>query len=106
MADMEKNNVPEENEEEMNEVYTLTDEDGNEMQFELFGELDLDGQHYLGMIPLDDEEDNDEYVIFRLAGSKDGEDLLETIEDDEEFDRVADAFDDRFFSELDLDGQE
>ena len=32
-----------------------------------------------------------------------GEDLLETIEDDDEFERVADAFEDRFLSELDLD---
>ncbi len=106
MSDMPKNNLPEDNEEELMDIYTLTDEDGNELEFELFGELDLDGQHYLGMIPLDAEDDNDEYVIFRLAGSQDGEDILETIEDDEEFERVADAFDDRYFSELDLDGQE
>ncbi|MBR2482175.1 MAG: DUF1292 domain-containing protein, partial [Oscillospiraceae bacterium] len=27
---------------------------------------------------------------------EDGEDILETIEDDEEFDRIADIFDDEF----------
>ena len=108
MTDHPNSNLPEneDNGEELMDIFTLTDEEGNETQFELLGELDLDGQHYLGMIPLDGEDEGDEYVIFRSAGSQDGQEILETIEDDEEFERVADAFEDRFLSELDLDEQD
>ena len=34
-----------------------------------------------------------------------GEDVLSTIDDDEEFDLVADAFDDAVFSEVDYDAE-
>ena len=96
-----------ENGEEFEDIYTLTDEEGNEAQFELLGELELDGQKYIGLIPLEEGNENDEYVIFRCSVDGNGEDVLETIEDDDEFEKVADAFEDRFLSELDLDeGQE
>jgi hypothetical protein len=35
-------------------------------------------------------------VILKCGVDEDGEDILETIEDDEEFDRIADIFDDEF----------
>ncbi len=93
-----------ENGEELMDIYTLTDEEGNEAQFELLGELELDGNKYIGLIPLENGDDEgDEYVIFKCTADENGEDLLETIEDDDEFERVADAFEDRFLSELDLD---
>ena len=93
-----------ENGEELMDIYTLTDEEGNEAQFELLGELELDGNKYIGLIPLENGDDEgDEYVIFKCTTDENGEDLLETIEDDDEFERVADAFEDRFLSELDLD---
>ena len=93
-----------ENGEELMDIYTLTDEEGNEAQFELLGELELDGNKYIGLIPLENGDDEgDEYVIFKCTADENGEDLLETIEDDDEFERVADAFEDRFRSELDLD---
>lgn len=93
-----------ENGEELMDIYTLTDEEGNEAQFELLGELELDENKYIGLIPLENGDDEgDEYVIFKCTADENGEDLLETIEDDDEFERVADAFEDRFLSELDLD---
>ena len=59
-----------ENEEYDPEIYTLTDEDGN--------------------------EESEEYVILKCGVDDDGEEILETIEDDEEFDKIADIFDDEF----------
>ena len=37
---------------------------------------------------------------------KNGEDFLVTIDDDEEFDRIADFFEDELFGEIDYDGGE
>ena len=53
MAD-EKNMIPEEEMEEV-EVYTLTDEEGNESQFELIGEAEIDGVTYYALTELDEE---------------------------------------------------
>lgn len=80
------------------EIYTLTDEDGNELQFALLGTLEHEGEVYKALVPVneDGEEESEEYVILKCAVDEDGEDILETIEDDEEFDRIADIFDDEF----------
>lgn len=80
------------------EIYTLTDDDGNELNFALLATLEQDGAVYKALIPVDEngEETSDEYVILKVSVDEDGEDILETIEDDEEFDRIADIFDDEF----------
>ena len=96
--DFEKNNNIEENEEYDPEIYTLTDEDGNELNFALLGTLEHEGEVYKAMVPVDEngEETSEEYVILKLSKDENGEDILETIDDDEEFDRIADIFDDEF----------
>lgn len=80
------------------EIFTLTDEDGNELNFMLLASLEVEGIEYKAMIPVneDGEEESDEYVILRSGVDEDGEPILETIEEDEEFDRIADIFDDEF----------
>ena len=82
-------------------IFTLTDEDGNESEFELIGELTLDDNTYLALIPKDGDED--EYVVLKVEVDENGDELLVTIDDDDEFDRVADAFEDTFMGEIDLD---
>lgn len=88
---------------EKENVFTLTDEEGNESEFELLGELSLDDNTYLALIPLDGDED--EYVILKVEVDENGDELLVTIDDDDEFERVADAFEDTFMGEIDLDGE-
>lgn len=80
------------------EIFTLTDEDGSELNFMLLASLEHEGVEYKAMVPVDEngEEESDEYVILRCGVDEDGEDILETIDDDEEFDRIADIFDDEF----------
>lgn len=90
---------------ENEELFTLTDEDGNESQFALIGELELDGNIYLALVPADNE-DADEYVVLKVTVDENGEEFLVTIDDDDEFDKVADAFEDQFMGEFDLDAPE
>ena len=100
MADIEKN-LPEEEEFGEVPVFTLTDEEtGEEKDFELLARAELDDKLYFALVPAN--EDSEEYVILRAT--VDGEDLLfETIEDDEEFEKAEDYFNDLFFSEVDYD---
>ena len=55
-------------------------------------------------MPLDSDEE--EYVILKIETDENGDELLVTIDDDDEFDRVADAFEDTFMDECDLDAVE
>ena len=89
------------------EIYTLQDEDGNEHEFELVGTCEKNGIKYFAMIPVEDAEaDNEycEYVILK-AVIEDGEENLVSIDDDDEFDDIADYFDDLFAGEIDYDAK-
>ncbi len=92
------------------EFFTLVDEDGSEIEFEKIGEITLNDKVYFAMIPAEAAENaqNDggfcEYVVLRLEKDEDGEDTLVSVDDDDEFDNVADVFDDMFSEEIDYDG--
>ena len=79
---------------------TLTDEEGVERDFDIIGTLQMDGNDYFALVAVDGEED--EYIILKSV-VEDGEEVLITVDDDEEFDRVADAFDDELMEEVDYD---
>ena len=109
-----ENDIDNENDMEV-EIYTLTDEDGTESDFELIGRIDDGGQSYVALAPVDengDEEENggdddDEagFVVLKVV-EEDGEEVFVTIEDDDEFDRIADIFEDELMQDLDYDGDE
>ena len=82
-------------------IFTLTDEEtGEEKDFELLANGEIDGNRYFALTPADEE--SEEYVILRVID--DGDDLiLESIEDDEEFEKAEDYFNDLFFNEIDYD---
>lgn len=97
MDNEEKKDLGENEIEYEDEILILTDEDGKELNFALLSSLEYEGSEYRALIPVDEEgnETSDEYVILKIATDENGEQVLETIEDDEEFDRVADIFDDQ-----------
>lgn len=99
MTDFEKN--PELEEELEVSVITLTDDEtGEEQDFEIWARETIDGQLYYALVPVADEAN--EYVI--LKATEEGDEVIfETIDDDEEFDKVEDFFNDLLFSEVDYD---
>ncbi len=91
------------------EIFTLVDEDGSEIEFEKIGEVSIGENTYFAMIPADSAEKAEddggfcEYVVLRLEKDENGEDTLVSVDDDDEFDNVADVFDDMFSEEIDYD---
>lgn len=92
------------------EFFTLLDENGQEVVFELIGITEYKDNTYYAMIPSDAadqaQESEDgfcEYVILRVVSNEDGTSDLISVDDDEEFDDVADLFDDMFSEEIDYD---
>lgn len=69
---------------------TVFDENGNqcEQTFWVEREFSVDGKGYLALIPTDDDD-----LVYLFAYQKTNEDItLIEIEDDDEYDRVADAY--------------
>ncbi|HYH04518.1 MAG TPA: DUF1292 domain-containing protein [Bacillota bacterium] len=83
--------------EEMNNIITLVDEEGQEHRFDLLNIVELDEARYAVMIPegtdVENSEEEEEAVIFRIETDEEGEEVLVDIEDDEEFERVCDYLD-------------
>ncbi len=91
------------------EIYTMTDEDGNEVEFRFAGSCEYNGATYFAVIPEQQDKKNGEeieYTVLKLETGEDGEDTYVTVDDDDEFDAVADIFEDELFSEIDYDGDD
>ncbi len=92
------------------DVLTLVDEDGVEHEFEIADTLDVDGQQYLALIPVPANanellDDSGELVILKVV-EENGEEFLEAIEDEEEFDRMADVFMERLEDTYDFEDED
>lgn len=74
--------------EDKDNIVETVDEDGNVINFKLFDIIEFENKEYALLLPVESEEDEDELVIMRLV--KDEEEYsFETIDDDDEFDRVS-----------------
>jgi len=80
------------------ETILLNDEEGNEIEFDVLTKLDIEDKEYLIVAPTG-EEDIDA-IALRIDKDAEGNDLLVTIEDDEEFEMISEAYE-TIFSEED-----
>jgi len=75
---------------EINEniIETVT-EDGEKVKFEIFEIIEFEEKEYALLTPVDsDETEEDDLVLMRLL-QEDDEYVFETIDDDDEFERVS-----------------
>lgn len=91
---MEQNkNVNEEMEQEEMTV-TLTLDDGSELECVVLTIFDAGEREYIALLPMEGEEvEEGEVYLYRYSEDGEGNPNLENIEDDEEYEIVADAFD-------------
>lgn len=104
---MQDQNTPMEQDEMMDntDLYTLVDEEGNEKLFELVDVLEENGQVYFALIPHIENpnellEGEVELVVLCAKTDEDGNEILEPIESDEEYERIADLFIERLDADL------
>lgn len=75
---------------------TLSLDDGSEVECAILTIFDVEEQSYIALLPLDeegDETEEGEVFIYRFFEDEDGNPSLENIESDEEYEAVADRFD-------------
>ncbi|MBD5150313.1 MAG: DUF1292 domain-containing protein [Oscillibacter sp.] len=86
---------------------TVTDEDGNDIELELLDVLEHNGQTYMAFFPAvleEDEadEDSDDYGMVILKSiTENGEELLSTLDSEEELTEVYDLFMEMLFQDED-----
>ncbi len=76
-------------------------EDGTIVECEILSTLEIDGKEYIALLPMG----KDEYYIYGYKEYDDGFEII-NVENDVEFDKVAEAFDELFASEDDEDDEE
>lgn len=72
------------------QIIETVDENGNKVSFELLDIVTVDDVEYALLLPSEPAEDDDENEVLVMRLKKDGEEFtFEAIEDDEEFEKVA-----------------
>ena len=78
------------------DILSLTDDNGKEFVFEVLDAIETDQGRYLALLPVFDDpqallDDSGELVIVKV-GEEEGEEYYYEIEDDDEYETIADAF--------------
>lgn len=75
---------------------TLTDDDGKEIELEYIDALEMNGETYMAFFPVveeGEEENEEEYGLVILKQAiEDGDELLVTVDDEDELNAVYDKF--------------
>ena len=81
------------------DLISLCDDEGNEYNFEVLDAVETDEARYLALLPIHSDpqallDDSGELVIVKVD-EENGEEFFSEIEDDDEYEMIADAFIDR-----------
>jgi len=90
-------NFPDDNSDAQNEelTVTLTLDNDEELECVVLTVYDVGEQSYIALLPIpeDDDAEDGEVYIYRFFEDENGEPTLDNIEDDDEYEAAADAFD-------------
>lgn len=78
------------------DLYTLEDDEGNEQTFEMLDAMEYEGEKYFALTPYfenpeDMLEDSGEVIILRSDFDGD-EEIMVSIDDDEEYEKIGNIF--------------
>ena len=102
------NNNPEQ--EGLNNIVVLNDENGEEVEFEFLDLIELDGEEYVVLLPVEEEENPEEageVVILKLEDTEsEDEESYVSVEDEEVLNKVFEMFKEKFKDEFNfVDGE-
>ena len=90
----EQNNTPEAFE-ERDDIITLTDEEGNETDFQVIDGAEYNGKTYLMLIEAEAADDDSADAMILRLDEEGGEEILSTVDDEDEFNAVAKLFEEQ-----------
>lgn len=83
------------------EIITLEDDLGNEKDFEFLDTVEYDGDEYIILLPVEEEEQN-EVMILRVDSLDDQDEIYSGIDDEEVLQAVFNIFRDRYKDDFDF----
>lgn len=90
-----------ENMNELDNIITLKDEDGNNVEFEFLDLIEYDGTEYVVLLPVEESDEADEVVILKLEESEnEDEESYVGVEDQDVLNEVFAIFKDKFKDEF------
>ncbi len=99
-----------ENKEFNPDLVSVVDENGEQHVFEELDRIETDEGRFVALLPVYDEaeeilDDDGELIILSVVEDEDGETYLEPIEDDELFDKIGKAFEERLEDLFEFDNE-
>lgn len=70
------------------ETITLTDEEGNEVDFTVETKLDIEGNEYLIVVG----EGEEDAIALKITKDEDGSEVFVPVEDENEFELISEAY--------------
>lgn len=87
--------------EELNNIITLNDENGEEVQFEFLDLIEYNEEEYVILLPVEETEEAGEVVILKVENTEsEEEESYIGVEDEEELNAVFAIFKDKFKDEF------
>lgn len=77
----------------LKEVVTFLTEDGEKVEFEVIEEIEVEENKYVLLAPLGEE--GDDAFVYKVIQNDDKQELI-AVEDDEEFEKVMEAYEESF----------
>ncbi len=73
---------------------TIVDDDGQEFELEVLDYMEYNGEEYTAFLPADMDENDPDYgiIILRRTQDENGEELFESIDDEEQLNEVYERF--------------
>ena len=97
MSEDTNNNV--ENE-ELDNIITLNDEEGNEVEFEFLDLIEFEDEEYVVLLPVEETEDAGEVVILQVEDIDTDEESYTSVEDEDTLNKVFEIFKEKFKDEF------
>ncbi len=89
--------------EELDNILVLNDENGNEVEFEFLDLIEYEGEEYVVLLPVEEEETDEagEVVILKLEDTdSEDEESYVSVEDEEVLNKVFEMFKEKFEDEF------
>ena len=73
---------------------TIVDDDGQEFELEVLDSMDYNGESYVAFLPANMDENDPDYgiIILRSVLDENGDELFESIDDEEKLEEVHNMF--------------
>ncbi len=97
-----ENNDMKEMDEDLDNIIVLNDEEGKEVQFEFLDLIEYEGEEYVILLPIEEnEEETGEVVILKLEDTdSEDEESYVSVDDQDILNKVFDIFKEKFKDEF------